>query len=112
MIIRGEFGALAHEAGRLDDIGDRIDGRLARERADMEEFLGAGWTGASASQFRAAIDRWDAAATECAADLHRLVDAIRAATADLVAGEQANTEVTEVLADSIPPSLARMMGAR
>lgn len=112
MIIRGDFGALAGEAGRLNDVVDRIDARLATSRREMDDFLVSGWTGAAASRFGSAFERWSASADECADGLRDLVAAIRAATDDLAAAENANAEVAQTLTTQVPDALARMMGAR
>lgn len=112
MIIRGDFGALSSEAGRLDDIADRIDGRVGALRRDIDDFLAAGWTGSAADQFRAAFERWLDAAIGGAAELHDLVDAVRGATHDLSATEQANAEVSESATPAVGEVMARLMGAR
>lgn len=69
MIIRGHFGTLSSEAGRLDDVADRIDARLAASRREMDDFLAHGWTGPAASRFGAAFDSWSQAADDCATRL-------------------------------------------
>jgi WXG100 family type VII secretion target len=112
MIIRGDFGALASEAGRLDDIADRIDERVAGARRDMDDFLASGWTGSAAVQFRAAFERWLDAATAGSAELHDLVEAIRGATQDLVATEQATAQVSDSAVPAVSEVFARLMGAR
>ncbi|MCI1018874.1 WXG100 family type VII secretion target [Microbacterium sp. C5A9] len=112
MIIRGDFGALDSEAGRLDDVADRIDGRLVAARHDIDDFLACGWTGPAATQFRAAFDRWLDVATGGAAELHDRVEAIREATRDLVASEQANAQVSDSASPGVSDALSRLMGAR
>lgn len=112
MIIRGDFGALASEAGRLDDVADRIEARLTASRREIDDFLASGWTGAAASRFRAAFERWSVAADECEAGLRDLVAEIRAATEELAAAESTNAEVTQTLTAQVPETFSRMMGAR
>ena len=112
MIIRGDFGALASEAGRLDDIADRIDERLAGAQRDMDDFLASGWTGPAAAQFRAAFERWFDATTGGAAELHDLVEAMRGATHDLSVTEQSNAQVSDAAVPDVSAVFARLMGAR
>lgn len=112
MIIRGDFGALASEAGRLDDIAGRIDERLVGAQRDMVDFLATGWTGPAATQFRAAFDRWLDAATGGAAELHELVEAVRGATHDLVATEQSTAQMSDSAVPAVSDAFARLMGAR
>lgn len=112
MFIHGDFGALASEAGRLDDVAGRIDDRLARIRVDIDDFLVSGWAGSSASRFREAFDAWHAIASENAATLHRLIHEFRVATDEIAAGEGANAHVSDSLTAALPVSVASMMEAR
>ena len=112
MFIHGDVGALASEAGRLDDVVDRIDGRLARIRFDVDDFLTSGWAGTSASRFREAFDEWHMIASENAATLHRLIHALRVATDDVAAGEDVNAHTSDALTAVLPASVASLMGAR
>lgn len=112
MIIRGDFGTLASEAGRLDDVADRIDGRLAAAQRDMDDFLASGWVGSASTRFQAAFDRWLDAATAGVAELHELVEAVRGATNDLAMTEQANAEVSLSAAPAVSDAFSRLMGAR
>lgn len=112
MIIRGDFGALASEARRLDDVADRIEARLVASRREMDDFLASGWTGEAASRFGAAFERWSVAADECEARLRDLIAEIRAATDDLAAAEGSNAEVSQTLTAQVPEAFSRMMGAR
>lgn len=118
MIIRGDFGALVSEARRLDDIADRIDTRLDRARLDMDDFLVVGWTGSAAAQFRAAFDRWLEAARANTTRLNEIVDAIRGATDEIAAGEEATAHVSDAMAgevaahDGVSDAFARMMSNR
>ncbi len=109
MFICGDFGALAGEAARLGDVADRIDGRLARIRLDVEDFLASGWAGSSAVRFRAAFDDWHAAASENASNLHQLVDALRGAADEIAAGESANTQASDSLIAALPGTVAQLM---
>lgn len=112
MFIRGDFGALASEAGRLDDVADRIDDRLDRIRLDVDDFLISGWAGASASRFREAFDEWHTVASENAATLRRLIHALRGATDEIVAGEGTNAQTSDSLTAALPTFVASMGAAR
>lgn len=112
MIIRGDFGALASETGRLDDVIDRIDGRLVAARRDVDDFLVAGWTGPAASRFRTAFERWLEAAAAGSTELRELVEAVRGATNDLAMTEQANVEASLSVAPAVSDAFSRLMGAR
>lgn len=107
MLIRADSVALRVEGGRLGVVAGIVDASIADAEQRVEDLLAGGWSGASASAFRSAFERWKSAATAGATELHRLVDAIQETAVDVREVEDSHVELIRNLEaglSSLPPS--------
>ena len=102
MEIRAGFQALVSETTRLDEASDDLSARVRQVRERVEDLLAVGWTGDAASAFRPLFDAWFTAATGSTEELSRLTAALRGATADIAAAEQASRDAARTLGSNLP----------
>lgn len=102
VFIRVDFDALVSEGVRLDEASDDLDARVRQVRERVEDLLAAGWTGDAASAFRPLFDAWLTSATGSTEELSRLIAALRGATADIAAAEQASSDAARTLESNLP----------
>lgn len=111
MKLGADFEAMVAESSRLDAVTEGLDDRVTAVRVRVEDLLASGWTGEAATQFRPLFEAWVSAATNSTAQLSALVEALRGATADIVATEQANEDTVQSLTAAVPSSTLRnLMG--